>query len=145
MKLRNSFQVGINSPGDLASVLNRARIVLSSCQDAANATALAAKGWVGADTTALSDAIGALDTTDDTQEGAKTEKSVSTDARNTAANSLYEGLLTIQNAANNQWPERVSANAAVRAEFRLGLFPPRERKVTPAPAPTPSPTPTPTT
>ena len=39
-----------------------------------------------------------------------------------------EGLLTIQNAANNQWPERNSANAGIRAKFRLGLFPPRQER-----------------
>src|SRR5439155_9575168 len=119
VKLRNEFQVGIHSPGDLASVLGRARIVRDACSDG-NATALAAKGWIVADTAALEQAIEALDTTDDTQESAKVDKGGATGARNTAANTLHEGLLTIQNAANNQWPERNPANAAVRAKFRLG-------------------------
>jgi hypothetical protein len=129
VKLRNEFQVGINSPGDLASVLQRARIVRDSATIAGNATALTGKGWLATDTTALTSAINALDQADDTQETAKTERTGSTDARNTAANELYEGLLTIQNAANNQWPERVTSNATVRAQFRLNQFPPRsERK-----------------
>jgi hypothetical protein len=139
VKLRNEFQVGINSPGDLASVLGRARIVRDSATIAGNATALTGKGWVAADTTALTSAIDALDTSDDTQETAKTERTGSTDARNTAANELYEGLLTIQNAANNQWPERVTSNATIRAQFRLNQFPPRsERKKQTTTVPTPA-------
>jgi hypothetical protein len=140
VKLRNEFQVGINSPGDLASVLQRARIVQSSCVNANNAPLLAGKGWLAGDSTALNAAIESLDSTDDTQENAKVQRSSSTDARNNAANNLYEGLLTIQNAANIQWPERVSANAAVRAQFRLGQFPPRsERKKQKQSTPTPTP------
>lgn len=141
VKLRNEFQVGVTSPGDLGNVLQRARIVRDSATNAGNATALAGKGWVAADTTALTSAIDALDTTDDSQEAAKADRSASTDARNTAANSLYEGLLTIQNAANNQWTDRNPANAQVRTEFRLGLFPPRSaKKKQPAPVP-PAPSP----
>jgi hypothetical protein len=142
VKLRNEFQVGINSPGDLASVLQRARIVRDSAANAGNATALTAKGWLATDTTALSNAIDALDSTDDSQETAKVDKAGSTDARNSAGNELYEGLLTIQNAADIQWPERVSANVTVRAEFRLGQFPPKqERKKQFIPVPSPLPTP----
>ncbi len=139
VKLRNEFQIGITTPSDLASVLQRARVVQASCVIAANATALTGKGWVAADTTALTSAIDALDTSDDTQETAKTERTGSTDARNTAANELYEGLLTIQNAANNQWPERVTSNSTVRAQFRLNQFPPRsERKKQTTTVPTPA-------
>ncbi len=139
VKLRNDFQVGINSPGDLASVLHRARIVRDASANVENASLLATKGWLATDTTALTNAVDGLDTTDDTQETAKADKTGSTDSRNTAANNLYEGLLTVQNAANIQWPDRDTANSVVRAEFRLGLFPPRStKKVTP---PTPAPTP----
>jgi hypothetical protein len=141
VKLRNEFQVGINGPGDLGSVLQRARIVRDSAINAGNAAALAAKGWLATDTTALSNAIDALDSTDDSQETAKVDKASSTDARNNAANELYEGLLTIQNAADIQWPARVSANVTVRAQFRLGQFPPkheRKKQSVPAPSPVPS-------
>ena len=141
VKLRSEFQVGITTPGDLASVLSRARIVSDSCAKDSNAAPLAKKGWIASDTKALSDAVQALDTSDDTQEGAKVDQRGSTDARNAAANELYEGLLTIQNAANNQWPERNPANATVRAKFRLGVFPPkqeRKKKATPTPPAPPS-------
>jgi hypothetical protein len=124
VKLREEFQVGINKPNDLASHLQRARVILAACQKADNAAALAAKGWIAADTQALSDAIGALDTADDSQESAKATKTGLTGQRNIAANDLYERLLTIQNAANLQWPAS-GGNIAVRAEFRIGLFPPK--------------------
>jgi hypothetical protein len=137
VKLRNEFQVGINSPNDLASILSRARIVCDSCVKDTNAPLLAKKGWIAGDTTALTTAIEALDTKDDTQEGSKVDKTEATNARNQAANDLYEGLLTIQNAANNQWPENGNGNTAFRTKFRIGLFPPKqERKkkdATPAP------------
>ena len=56
-----------------------------------------------------------------------------TDARNTAANSFYENLLTIQSAANNEWPASNANNRATRSDFRLGEFPPpqKTRKATP--------------
>jgi hypothetical protein len=125
VKLRNEFQVGINAPKDMASLLQRARIVRDSCANAGNTGPLAAKGWLAADTTALTDAIDALDTADDTQEVAKGSRLAATNDRNGTANDLYEGLLTIQNAANIEWPERVETNTGVRAEFRFGFFPPR--------------------
>jgi hypothetical protein len=140
VKLRSEFQVGINSPSDLGSVLSRARIVRDACLNAANAAALGRKGWIAGDTTALSAAIEALDTKDDTQEGGKVDKAAATAARNQAANELYEGLLTIQNAANNQWPVRNGDNTAIRAEFRLGIFPPKQgRKKKDNSTPTPPP------
>ncbi|MEI8063814.1 MAG: hypothetical protein WCH84_07105 [Verrucomicrobiota bacterium] len=137
VKLREEFQVGVNKPSDLASVLQRARIVLAACQNADNATALAAKGWVAADTTAFAAAVEALDAADDTQETAKAGKKGTTADRNQQANDLYEHLLTIQNAANLQWPQRDGANIAVRAEFRLDTFPPSggpKKKPTTTPA-----------
>jgi hypothetical protein len=127
VKLREAFQVGVDKPGDLASSLQRARIVLASCLEPENAAALEAKGWLASDTTALADAIEALDAADDTQEMAKGAKKGVTGDRNQQANELYEHLLTIQNAANLQWPSRDGQNLAVRAEFRLGIFPPKAK------------------
>ena len=124
VKLHDEFQVGINKPAALGAVIQRARIMLASAQKADNAAALQGKGWIAADTTALSDAITALDDTDNVQESAKVEATGGTGARNRTANDLYDRLLTIQNAANLQWPESNSANATLRAKFRLGLFPP---------------------
>lgn len=144
VKLREEFQVGINKPGDLASVVQRARIVLAGMQKAGHTAPLQAKGWLAADTTALEAAIDALDAADETQEGAKGKPVASTGDRNAKANALYDALVTVQNAANLQWPESGAANGVIRGEFRLGKFPPRSgggRKPEPAPT-TPTPTPT---
>ena len=142
VKLHSEFQVGINEPNDLASVLKRARIVHDSCAKEANSTAMAAKGWLAADTTALGEAIETLDDADDTQESAKGDRKNSTALRNRSANELYEGMLTIQNAANLQWPQRNGTTSPARAEFRLEVFPPRTVNGEKKPeSPTPSPTP----
>jgi hypothetical protein len=41
---------------------------------------------------------------------------------NTDAATLYENILTIQNAADPEWPATDPANAGVRGEFLLGIF-----------------------
>jgi hypothetical protein len=58
-------------------------------------------------------------------------------AQQTAVNDLYEGLLTIQHAADIQWPDNGNGNTAVRAKFRIGAFPPKQerKKKRPPPAP----------
>jgi hypothetical protein len=104
VKLRQEFQVGASKPGNLATVLQ-----------------------------AVNAAIHALDTTDDTQEQAKILRKGTTGDRNRQANDLYERLLTIQNAANLQWPSSNRLNEPIRASFRLGTFPPR-RSATGAPS-----------
>ncbi|MDW8310008.1 MAG: hypothetical protein RMK20_11605, partial [Verrucomicrobiales bacterium] len=65
----------------------------------------------------------ALSATDAAQEDAKA--SDATAARNRLANQFYEAVLAVQNAAELHWPEGRPGNAAIRAEFRLGQFPPR--------------------
>jgi hypothetical protein len=40
VKLHQEFQVGINSPHDLGSILSRADIILASVQNAANLSTL---------------------------------------------------------------------------------------------------------
>ena len=44
----------------------------------------------------------------------------------------YEHILTIQNAADLEFPATDPANAPARAEFKLGIFPP-DHHVPPAP------------
>jgi hypothetical protein len=46
-----------------------------------------------------------------------------TTQKNTDAATLYENILTIQNAADLEWPATDPANAGVRDEFQLGIFP----------------------
>jgi hypothetical protein len=62
-----------------------------------------------------------------------------TGVKATDAADAYEHILTIQNAADLEFPATDPANAPARAEFKLGIFPP-DHHVPPA-----TPTPTPTT
>src|SRR6266853_3824699 len=96
VKLGTEFKVGVNSPSDLGSVLERAKIVLASCAKEANAAALAAKGWIADDTQALGAAIAAVEDFETGRERGKTVRLAATNERNGAANTLFEGLLTIQ-------------------------------------------------
>lgn len=126
VKLREQFQIGTHEHNDLASVEQRARIVLASCQETGNAAALAAKGWLAADTQELSDTIGDTETADSTQETGKSESKGDTETVTVAANSLYDGLLDIQVIADRQFPVTTPANIQIRDEFKLGSFPPRD-------------------
>lgn len=125
VKLREEFQIGINRPNDLSANVHRARIVIASCRVEANSAALAARGWLAKDTDALAEVIEKLSLSAESQETAKTAKAGAAGQRNRDANELYDRILTIQNAADIQWPERDGANEAVRGEFRLGTFPPK--------------------
>lgn len=142
VKLREQFQVGIHQPHDLQSQLQRGRTILAGCQDAAHAPLLASKGWLAADTTTLETAIKNIENDKTLLENAKDASLGSTGTKNTLADDLYDRLLTIQNAANRQWPDTDPANAQIRADFRLGKFPPKNHggqhmEPPPAPANTP--------
>ena len=60
--------------------------------------------------------------------------------KDTDAADLYEHILTIQNAADLEFPAINPANAAERDEFRLNTFPP-DNHAPPAPPSPPQPTP----
>jgi hypothetical protein len=62
-----------------------------------------------------------------------------TTTKDADAADLYERLLTIQNAADLQWPVSNPANAGIRDQFRLNTFPPASTTTTPAAPPTPPP------
>lgn len=144
VKLREQFQMGIHQPHDLQSQLQRARTILAGLQAAENAPALASKGWTAADTTGLGTAIQAIEDDKTLQENAKDAGIGSTSQKNTQADDLYDRLLTIQNAANRQWPDTDPANVQTRADFRFGKFPPKDHgghHVEPTPAPAPAATP----
>lgn len=136
VKLRQEFQVGEHAPTTLGSVLERARIVAASLRKSENAAALRAQGWTAQDTAALEAAIEGLSATDAAQEAAKA--SDATAARNRLANRFYEAVLAVQNAAELHWPEGRAGHAAIRAEFRLGVFPPRTSSKAKGKAPSPS-------
>jgi hypothetical protein len=137
VKLHEEFQVGVNSPSDLGSVLQRARIIIAAIKVAGNDAALKAKGWIDADTAALEAVVTALASVDTTQETGKGGAKEATGVRNRNANELYVKLQTIQNAAGLQWPEDGAVNAGIRDEFRLNTFPPRGGSGKDKPVPTP--------
>lgn len=124
--LRQAFQVGQGDPVSLASILERAVTIQTSCEK--YAAALSEHGWIADDTTALATAISALEGADDVQEAAKGDKKATTTAKNTAANKLYTLCQTVQNAAELSYPAHKAATdetvVAARARFLMDTFPP---------------------
>jgi hypothetical protein len=139
VKLREQFQVGINAPKDLGSILKRAKIARDSAQKPENVDPLRDKGgWIVDDATALNNAIKSVEQFDMQQHNSITIEIADTDSRNASANSFYDKLRTIQGAADIEWPERVTENRSKREGFRLATFPPaRSKPEKPSPAPAP--------
>ncbi len=117
VKLHQEFQMGVSGPYDLASFLNRADIIIASVQNAANLAALKLRGWTDADTTAFVAARQGLGTVNVSQQTGKSGAKDSTTVKNSDAAGLYDRLLTIQNAADLQWPANDPANAGIRNQF----------------------------
>jgi hypothetical protein len=138
VKLHQEFQVGPHEKNDLGTVLNRADIILAAV--VSNLPALKLKGWTDAETNAFTTARATFGTATPAQQAAKSGAKDSTNTKNADAATLYENLLTIQNAADLQWPPEDLANAGVRDEFRLNTFPPAggNGNGTPAPATPPA-------
>ena len=138
VKLREQFQVAVHRPHDLQSQLQRGRTILAGCQATENVAALASRGWLAADSVKLDAAIKAIENDQTLLENAKDASLGSTGQKNAQAEGFYDRLLTIQNAANRQWPDTDPANVQTRADFRFGKFPPKDhggQHVEPAPAP----------
>ena len=144
--LSAEFQIGEAGSKSLSATIARARLTHAAAVK--HAAALQAKGWIPANTAALSDAIEALASVDTQQEEAEDEKLGFTNEKIIAANDLYADCLAIQNAARLQYPAKVDAagnaqNVTERARFLLDEFPPRDREKpdggtqddTPPPAP----------
>ncbi len=142
VKLHQEFQVGTNEPHDLAAILNRADIIIANLQTAANLPALQTKGWMKADTTTFANVRGIFPDSTTTNQSAKSSAKNSTSTKNADAADLYDRLLAIQNAADLQWPQTNPANAGIRDEFRLNIFPPGAEAVEPHAPATPPVTPT---
>jgi len=138
VKLHQEFQVGADK-NDLASFLGRVDIVLDSLKTAANLAAFKTKGWTDAETTAIQTARDAFGPAEDYRVKSIGGAKDTTTAKNADASALYETILTIQNAADLQYPANNSGNAGVRDEFRLNVFPPDHGgNATPTPAPVPA-------
>ena len=124
VKLHQEFQIGAHEKNDLGSFLGRADIVLGSIKNAANLAALKLKGWTDAETTAFQTARDAFGPAEQYRVQSISGAKDKTTQKDTDAVTLYENILTIQNAANLQFPAANPANAGVRDEFQLGIFPP---------------------
>lgn len=124
VKLHEQFQVGNHQAHDLASILTRADIIIAGLKNADNLPALQSKGWMAADTNAFEAARNVFPASITTREESKGDAKDATTLKNADAVDLYERLLTIQNAADLQWPHDNPVNAGVRDEFRLNTFPP---------------------
>ena len=127
-KLIREFKTGIDRQYTLSHDIERARVVCAWCALPENAAALASQGWIAEDTAAFSAAIEGV--VRDAQRRAQRSAQLY-DLRTAIyalSNGLYEDLRTIQNAANIQWPVRFTANEAVRAKFRLEVFPSKMRE-----------------
>jgi len=140
VKLHQEFQIGQQAKNDLASYLGRVDIVLGSIANAANNAAFKTKGWTDDETTAFQTARDAFGPAEQYRVKSISGAKDTTAQKNADAALLYETILTIQNAADLEWPAADPANAGVRGEFLLGIFPPDHGgNHTPPPAP---PTPT---
>jgi hypothetical protein len=127
VRLHAEFQVGINSPQDLGSLLSRATIISTGC--GTHADALAEHGWLVEDSTALIDAVAILEGANQTQENTSDKKVGITATHNRHASALYKMCLTIQNAARLAHPStkigQVDGIEEARGRYLLDEFPPR--------------------
>jgi hypothetical protein len=139
VKLHQEFQMGENAKHDLGSILVRADIILASLANTNNVPALQAKGWSAADTTAFKAVRDTFPTSTVIIQSAASGAKDATTVKTTDTGDLFERLLAIQNAADLQWPATNPANAGVRDEFRLNIFPPDKHSTTATPTP-PAPT-----
>lgn len=145
VKLHEEFQIGTHDSHELAAVLERADIILASVQKTENFDALKLKGWMDADSKKFTAVRGTFPDSTVVQKAGQSDAKQATITKSSDAADAYEHVLTIQNACDLEYPATDLANAPIRAEFRIGIFPPSHHvgHETPAPAPAPAPTPTP--
>jgi hypothetical protein len=139
VKLHQEFQIGSHDSHELGAVLGRADIILAAVQTVANLPAMKLRGWTDADTATFTTVRGTFPASTESQQSGQSDAKKATGVKAADAADAYEHILTIQNAADLEFPATNPANAPARAEFKLGIFPP-DHHVTPA-APTPAPTP----
>ena len=93
-----------------------------------------------AETTAFTTVRGTFPASTKDQQSGQSDAKKATGVKDADAADLYEHILTIQNAADLEFPAINPANAAERDEFRLNTFPP-DNHAPPAPPSPPQPTP----
>jgi hypothetical protein len=136
VKLHQEFQIGNHDSHELNAVLSRADIILASVKTTANLPAMKLKGWADAETQTFTTVRNTFPASTTIQQSGQSDAKKATGVKAADAADAYEHILTIQNAADLELPATDPANAAARAEFRLGIFPP-DHHVAPA-TPTPA-------
>jgi hypothetical protein len=139
--LHQEFQIGEHNHA-LAPFLSSCDTVLASVQTATNLPAMKLKGWTDAETATFTTARGGFGPAEQFRVQSTGGAVDTTTQKNADAATLYENILTIQNAADMEWPATDPANAGVRGQFLLGIFPP-DHGGNHAPAPAPAATPHP--
>ena len=86
--------------------------------------ALKLKGWTDAETQTFTTVRGTFPASTTTQQSGQSDTKKATGVKAADAADAYEHILTIQNAADLEFPATNPANAPQRAEFRLGILPP---------------------
>jgi len=109
-------------------------------QTTVNLPALKLRGWTDAETTAFTTVRGTFPASTNVQKSGQSDAKKATSVKDTDADDLYEHALTIQNAANLEYPAIIPANGPIRDEFRLNTFPP-DNHTPPAPPVPPAATP----
>ena len=139
VKLREEFLVAVHEDHNLAAVLGRADTLLASVQIPANLAALKLKGWTDADTQSFVAVRGTFPASTIAQKSGQSDAKKTTIVKSSDAADAYEHVLTVQHAGDLEYPATDPANAPIRAEFRLGLFPPDHHAPPAAPTPPPAP------
>ena len=141
--LHDDFQVGVHTPMDFASIVQRARKLLAAC--AVHAADLAPHGWSPAAQTMFASAIDAAANGTVDQSVAADAKQGLTGRRNLTGNALYNQCRALQSVADMVYPASLAASDATaleaRALFLMGEFPSRasaNASSTPVPAVAPA-------
>jgi hypothetical protein len=92
-------------------------------QSAASLPMLKLKGWTDAETPAFQTARTAFGPAEQFRTQSIGGAKDTTTQKNADSVTLYENLLTIQNAADLEWSAADPANVGVRGEFLVGIFP----------------------
>jgi hypothetical protein len=141
VKLHQEFQIGFHDSHELNAVLSRADTILAAVQTTANLPALKLRGWTDAETATFTAVRGTFPASTEVQQSGQSDAKKATAVKTTDAADAYKHILTIQNAADLEFPATDPANAPARAEFKLGLFPPDHHVPTATPTPPATPKP----
>lgn len=129
VKLHETFLVGNDTPAGIGKTLENADTIQAGCAASGNVGPLKSLGgWTAADTTAFASAIVAARAAFKDHLEAEAESQDATNTLTEKANTLYLGLLTIQNAANNEHPDDDPAHRGIRKKIPTWPLPTSQRR-----------------